>query len=155
MTLTQPSSSPLPLSFDPQHKRTASCGLLTARATRPHLCRVVSAAFLIRWSCLAGEHRTDALDQTWSGPQRLPHSITRVVLFISRHNGAFNTKSQHSCDMFLNMLRHPETVQTSSQPLHCGWCAFFVPVCLQHSLPAISARGRRHENVWSHGGGTH
>lgn len=50
---------PPPLSFDPQHKRTASCGLLTARATRPYLCRAVWTAFLIQWSCLAGERQAD------------------------------------------------------------------------------------------------
>lgn len=32
--------------------------------------------------------------------------------------------------------------------------AFFAPVCLQRSLPAVVARGCHHENVWSHGRGT-
>lgn len=32
--------------------------------------------------------------------------------------------------------------------------AVFVPVCLQRSLPAVTARGCHHENVRSHGGGT-
>lgn len=48
----------LPVSFGVQHKRTASCGLLIARATRPYSCRAVSAAFLVPWSCLTGEHPT-------------------------------------------------------------------------------------------------
>lgn len=42
---------------DPQRKRTASSGLLTATVTRPSSRSVVSAGFLIRRSCSAGDHQ--------------------------------------------------------------------------------------------------
>lgn len=63
-SLSQPLSLPLPPSFDLQLKWTASCGLLTARLTRPYLCRAVSTAFLIQWSCWAGKHQANTFDLT-------------------------------------------------------------------------------------------
>lgn len=86
VSLTQPLTCSLFLYlFDLQHKQTASCGLLTARATRPYLCRVVSTAFLIQWSFLAGEQQTGTLDLTWNRPSKL---LCIPMLFATHHDPA-------------------------------------------------------------------
>lgn len=95
VSLTQTLSLPLPLSFDVQHKRTASCGSLTARATRPYLCRAVSTAFLIQWSCLAGERQADTLDLTRS-------SCYKAALY----SIPFNTISPGSCCLSDTTMLH-------------------------------------------------
>lgn len=83
------------LSFDLQRRRTASCGLLTAKATRPYFCRAVSTAFLSQWSCLAGERRTDALHLTRSRPPKA-----------ALYSCPFNTISPGSCCLSVATMLH-------------------------------------------------
>lgn len=126
-----------------QPKWTPSSGLLTTRVTGPYSCRVVSAAFIVRWNYWAGERQSNISIRVaqYSTALLLPELHCLQTITIKK------TRDLISTFMFSDILGRVEEVMEDLI------CVCF-PLCPQRSFPSIIARGCHHENVWSHGGGT-